>query len=343
MDVAQRGTSATGLSDGDSGYHTCDRWRFNENGTSTFAFTQSQSTDVPTGQGFSSSLKMDCTTAQASLGSDSAIRIDQRIEGQMVQYLKKGTSNAESTTASFWVKSNKTGTYIVELRDQDNSRTINKSYTIDSADTWEKKTITYAGDTTGTLTNDNNQSLQLQFYLGAGTNYTSGTLQTSWGSEVDANRAVGQVNLADSTSNEWYVTGVQLEAGQVASDFEFLPVDVNLQRCQRYYQLIVGGEGQSWGFAVYYASSSVYSSNFLKTEMRAVPTLDQVTGNDIHSLFRNNAADLFDGIDNLGSRSTSRCIEWNVTTNVSGTGGQTGFLRSGNNATTAFIGFDAEL
>ena len=98
------------------------------------------------------------------------------------------------------------------------------------------------------------------------------------------------------------MTGVQLEAGSVTSDFEFLPVDCNLQRCQRYYQLIVDGEGQSWGSAVYYASNSVYSSNFLKTEMRAVPTLDQVTGNDIHSFFRNNTADLFDGIDNIGSK-----------------------------------------
>ena len=276
MSIAQRGTSATGLGNGDSGYHTCDRWRFNENGTSTFEFTQSQSTDVPTGQGFSSSLKMDCTTAQASLGSDSAIRIDQRIEGQMVQYLKKGTSNTESTTASFWVKSNKTGTYIVELRDQDNSRTINKSYTIDSADTWEKKTITYAGDTTGTLTNDNNQSLQLQFYLGAGTNYTSGTLQTSWGSQTDANRAVGQVNLADSTSNEWYITGIQLEAGTTASDFEFLPVDANLNRCLRYFyfddcdlQLVTGRVSDA--FRVGYKQYPV--------PMRASPTFTVLTSN----------------------------------------------------------------
>ena len=255
MDLAQRGTSKTGLSDGDSGYHTCDRWRFNENGTSTFEFTQSQSTDVPSGQGFGYSLKMDCTTAQASLGSDAAVRIDQRIEGQMVQYLKKGTSNAESTTASFWVKSNKTGTYIVELRDQDNSRTIN---------------ITYAGDTTGTLTNDNNQSLQLQFYLGAGTNYTSGTLQTSWGSQVDANRAVGQVNLADSTDNEWYITGVQLEAGTTASDFEFLPVDVNLQRCQRYFQAFTSEDRM---YALQYASSfRAVNRSFICT-MRTAPTL----------------------------------------------------------------------
>ena len=343
MSIAQRGTSATGLGNGDSGYHTCDRWNFQENGSPTGVFTQSQSTDVPSGQGFGYSLKMDCTTADASLAASTNFRIQHRIEGQNLQYLKKGTSSAESLTLSFWVKSNKTGIYIAELYDIDNARQISKSYTISSASTWEKKTITYGGDTTGVLDNNNEQSLQLNLWLASGTDNSSGTLSTTWTSNTAANRAVGQVNLADSTSNEWYITGVQLEAGTTASDFEFLPVDVNLQRCQRYYQLIVGGAGQSWGSAVYYASNAVYSSNFLKTEMRAVPTLDQVTGNDIHSLYRNNNADNFDGIDNIGSRTTTRCVEWNVTTNVSGTGGQAGFLRSGNSATTAFIAFDAEL
>ena len=137
---------------------------------------------------------------------------------------------------SFWVKSNKTGTYICEIFDNDNSRSISKSYTISSASTWEKKIINIPADTTGALDNDNNTSLLLTFWLAGGTDYTSGTLQTDWGSLTSSNRAVGQVNLADSTSNEWYVTGVQLEAGSVASDFEFLPVDVNLQRCQRYYE-----------------------------------------------------------------------------------------------------------
>ena len=154
----------------------------------------------------------------------------------MLQQLKKGTSNAESITISFWVRSNKTGTYIVEIYDHDNSRHINKSYTINSADTWEKKTITFAGDTTGTITNDNGQSLQISWWLGAGSTYTSGSLQTSWGTATNSNRAVGQVNLADSTANEWYITGVQLEVGTSASDFEFLPYDVNLLRCQRYYE-----------------------------------------------------------------------------------------------------------
>ena len=128
MSIAQRGTSVTGITG--SGYNTVDRFR--TLGASFGTFTQSQSTDVPTGQGFATSLKMDCTTANASLSSSSRLVVQQKIEGQNVQYLKKGTANAESLTLSFWVKSNKTGTYIAGIRDLDNARGISKSYTIDS-------------------------------------------------------------------------------------------------------------------------------------------------------------------------------------------------------------------
>jgi hypothetical protein len=242
MSIAQRSTSVASIST--VGYYTIDRFKLTDASSGTW--TQSQSTDVPTGQGFATSLKMDCTTADASPGSGDSLVLQQLIEGQNLQYLKKGTSSAESTTLSFWVKSNKTGTYICELRDVDNNRTISQSYTISSANTWEKKTITFAGDTTGALGNDNAESLRCNFYLNAGSNYTSGTLQTSWGGRTDANRAVGQVNLADSTANEWYITGVQLEVGTSASDFEFLPYDVNLQRCQRYYQQLNQNGANGW-------------------------------------------------------------------------------------------------
>ena len=232
MSIAQRSTSVTGITG--QGYNTIDR--FETHASSLGTWTQSQSTTVPSGQGFATSLKMDCTTADASPSAGDFLYVRQKVEGQNLQYLKKGSSSAESTTLSFWVRSNKTGTYIAELYDIDNNRTISNSYTISSADTWEKKTLTYAGDTSGSFGNDNGRSLDIAFWLGSGTTYTSGTLQTSWGSQTNANRAVGQVNLADSTSNEWYVTGVQLEAGTSASDFEFLPYDVNFNRCLRYYQ-----------------------------------------------------------------------------------------------------------
>jgi hypothetical protein len=274
MSIAQRATSASSLTS--SGYHTVDRYQTSITNIGTW--TQSQSTTVPTGQGFSTSLKMDCTTADASLAADDFLLIKQKIEGQNVQYLKKGTSSAESLTLSFWVRSNKTGTYITRLQDADNSRNISQSYTISSADTWEKKTLTFAGDSTGAFNNDNGSSLELNFWLGAGSTYTSGTLNTSWNSITDANIAVGQVNLADSTSNEWYVTGVQLEAGTSASDFEFLPFDVNLQRCQRYFTKISYGQLSSEDVIFGLTFGGDGSDNVMFTyrfpvDMRATPTI----------------------------------------------------------------------
>jgi len=260
MSIAQRATSASSITSG--GYHACDRWK--EDMTSAGTWTISQSTTVPTGQGFATSLKMDCTTANGSLSANSELMVQQRLEGQMLQYLKKGTSDAVSTTLSFWVRSNKTGTYICELQDVDNNRQISKSYTISSADTWEKKTITFPGDTTGALDNNNARSLDCSFYLAAGSNLSSGTLSTTWTAKTDANRAVGQVNLADSTSNEWYVTGVQLEAGTTASDFEFLPVDVNFYRCARYY--LKESQGR-YGAAIDYSNGASSDVNW---DIRAV-------------------------------------------------------------------------
>ena len=273
MSIAQRGTSATGLTNGSSGYHTIDRWRYVENGSTTSQFTMSQDTDVPTGQGFAKSLKMDCTTAQNPIGSSDAIYMEQKFEGQNLQYLKKGTSSAESLTVSFWVKSNKTGDFGIALYDNDNARIIGNIYTINSANTWEKKTVTFAGDTTGTFDNDNGHSLSVWFHLDAGADRKSAD-NTSWGTSSSTKQAYGQtVNLADSTANEWYITGVQLEAGTSASDFEFLPVDVNLQRCQRYCQ-VYGGDQATQSVAVGAASGTTGMVATLKplVKFRATPS-----------------------------------------------------------------------
>ena len=272
MSIAQRGTSFAGVNDGD---YTLDRFLYDISGTDAYQFTISQSTDVPTGQGFAKSMKFDCTTADTSLDADNYALIHTRLEGQNLQYLKKGTSNASSLTLSFWVKSNKTGTYIAELQDNDNNRVICKSYTISASDTWEKKTITYAGDTSGAFDNDNGNSLKLNLWLLSGTQFSSGTLATSWESRTNSNRAVGQVNLADSTSNEWYITGVQLEAGTTASDFEFLPVDVNLTRCERYYQTT-----QAFICAGHSTSGAIIGQTTLRVKMRSTPSASQ-TGNFI--------------------------------------------------------------
>ena len=278
MSIAQRGTSATGIGNGDTGYHTLDRWKFFENDSPSYEFTMSQSTDVPSGQGFATSLKMDCTTAEASLAADDLAFLEQYIEGQNVQYLKKGTSNAEYVTASFWVKSTKTGTFIVELVDLDNSRFTNFNYTVNVSDTWEKKTVSFVPDTTGTLDNDNAASLLFRFGLLAGTTFSSGTPSpTTWlaNSGNNAKRAANQVNIADNTANNFLITGVQLEAGTTESDFEFLPYDINLMKCERYFKfsMLIGGYG---GAPIARASQVVGASEFnvpiQGQVMRAAPT-----------------------------------------------------------------------
>ena len=197
MQVAQRATSATGKG-ADPGYFTLDRMYYFENGTTDVRFTQSQSTDVPTGGGFGKSLKFDCTTADASLAVDNQLTLKHRIEGQNIQQLKWGTSSAEDVTLSFWINATKTGTYIVEFSRE--SRKISQAYTVSSSNTWEKKTLTFVGDTGGSVvTNDSANRLEINFYMGVGTNYSSGTLETTWTGGTNANRAVGQVNAFDNT------------------------------------------------------------------------------------------------------------------------------------------------
>tara|TARA_A100001515_G_scaffold129057_1_gene115566 strand:+ start:234 stop:1343 length:1110 start_codon:yes stop_codon:yes gene_type:complete len=231
MNVWQRSTSVTGKTTG--GYYTVDRFGsgISNHGTYTIA----RSTTVPTGQGFGYSWKIDCTTADTSLAADAEVTLYQAIEGQNLQRIKKGTSSADSLTLSFWIRSNLTGTFTAELLDTDNTRQISQTFTISSADTFEKKTLTFAGDTSGAMTNDNNASLYVVIYLAAGSNFTSGTLNTSWASTTNANRvSSSNINIASSTSNEVLITGMMLEQGTAATDFEFEPYDMVLQKCQRY-------------------------------------------------------------------------------------------------------------
>ena len=284
MSIAQRGTSATGLGAGDNGYHTCDRWYFFESASPTYEFTQTQDSDVPTGQGFAKSLKMDCTTAQGSLASNDLLRIIQIIEGQNLQYLKYGTTNAQSLTASFWVKSNVTGNYNTHLyAGSATNRIITSTFTINSANTWEKKTITFAGDTAQAIINDNLGRLNFTITFLAGTDYTS-TDGTSWGTYSSSKIAYGQTaNVASSTSNYFNYTGIQLEAGQTASEFEFLPVDVNLQRCQRYCHAWGDyGAGAVNGNLIlsarYGGSTASCTTIFYPTQMRVKPSLTYAIG-----------------------------------------------------------------
>ena len=273
MSIAQRGTSASNVS---TGYDTVDRFKILRGAGQ---LNVSQETDAPSGSGFVKSFKVLEGSSGANPGASDTNRIQQIFEGQNLQYLKKGTSSAESLTLSFWIKATVTGTYIAELYDLDNTRQISKSYTVSSASTWEYKTITFAGDTTGAFGNDNGDSMSVSLFLTAGSNFTSGTLQTSWSSVTTANRAVGQVNALASANDFVQITGVQLEAGTTASDFEFLPHDVNLTRCLRYFEEYQGSNSHGGLYGANAGGSNQYIGHiFYKVRKRARPTLSNVSG-----------------------------------------------------------------
>ena len=269
MQVAQRGTSSTA-----DGYTTVDRWRPASNSTEEVVHTYSKSTDAPSG--FSNSFKAIVDTAETTLDADDTWKFEQRFEGQDLQVIAKGTSDAKPLTVSFWVKSSTTGTYICELDDRDNTRAYSQAYTIDSADTWEYKTLTYTGDTTGSLDNDNGQSFRLGFMLAAGSDYTSGTLTTGWASRVDANRFVGQTNLAASVNNYWQITGVQLEVGSVATPFEHRSYGEELALCERYFQVLADYDNSNKGQFMALAHTTTTARAFiqLRHQMRAAPSIE---------------------------------------------------------------------
>ena len=232
MQVSQRGTSEASVTSTQYA-NAPDRFKVNgNNGT----WTVSQDTNAP--DGFSTSFKF-LLTATETIGSTSYMSLEQKIEGQNLQYLAYGTSSAKTVTVSFYVKSNVTGTYCLNLYQQSDAATKNfpKTYTINSANTWEYKTISYVGDTATALDNDNTVALRTQFILVAGSTYTSG----SAGSRVaysDATFAAGQAVQVDAVDDYWQITGVQLEVGTTATDFESRSYGEELATCQRYLYVL---------------------------------------------------------------------------------------------------------
>ncbi len=303
MNVAQRGTSFTSVAG--SAYHL-DRYRTGMGDTSA-RFTVTQATAGL--NGFGNSLKYDCTTAESSLSNaDARLFVTQRIEGQNLQQLKKGTSDAEKFTVSFYVKSTKTGTYILNIVDIDNNRQISQAYTISSSGTWEQKILTFDGDTTGALGNDNGNSFELHWWLIAGTSYSGGSLATSWqgyaGASDYEDSAVGNVNLGDSTSNTWEITGIQLEVGSQATPFEHRSFGEELSLCQRYYQVVP--KYTFFNGAVEVSTNSLRGGVPITRPLRASPTIGNITlivyddddtsfSNAAHAVFANSGSYEVDG------------------------------------------------
>ena len=272
MKVAQRSTSATGLG-ASSGYFGLDRFQlfFNTSGR----LTMSQEADGPSG--FANSMKLACTTADTSIAATENIILSQAIEAQDLQQLKKGTSDAEKFTLSFYVKGNASAAYSVEVYDSDNNRSIGQTFSVTTS--WNRVVLTFDADTSGALNDDNGVGFYVNWWLHAGSNYTGGTFNTTWQDYVNNQRAGNTTSFLDSTDRTFFMTGVQLEVGSQATPFEHRSFGEELLLCQR-YAIVYSKNGQpNMGQKAIGTGASTNSSGgyqafiFPQVTMRAVPTL----------------------------------------------------------------------
>ena len=341
MQVWQRATSTTDIG-GSNGYFACDRYRSSNNGAARY--TMSRSTDTPNGFGYS--MKIDVTTANASPSAANYVFIQHRIEGQDVQGFAKGSSEAKTFALSFHVKSPKTGTHIMQLEDVGNTRSVSKSYTVNAANTWEKKTILFPADTTGAITADSENRLQLYIWLMAGSTYNAGSLATTWGTTVAATRGYGQVNVFDSTSNDFYITGIQLEVGSQATAFEHRSFSEELSLCQRYYYRVGLSGGNYYGgdLGIGFTDNddtNIYVRTEFTTQMREAPTAVEQTGDASEYKVRRDSTKTCSGVPTF-SQATAWAAKTNFPSSSHGWGtaapvwGQTGNSDS-------FLAWSAEL
>ena len=343
MQVAQRG-DVTGIT-GES-YGGPDRFELAASNIGTF--TVSQSSTAPTG--FKNSYKVDCTTADASLGSEDLLRVAYRIEGQDLQQLAYGTSSANTITLSFYVRSNKTGTYNIQFQQADNSsKQAVVSYTISSANTWEFKTITVQGDTSGVINDDNGEGLTLFWVLGAGSLFTSGSERSTYTAFSNGDVAPTQtVNLADNTANEWMITGVQLEIGEQATPFEHRSFGEELALCQRYYsreEAATGGEYKRYAVGAWNSATAFECLIPLSTPLRSTPTLETTGTAANYAVYSADSVDALTGLvitNDADAGTDNRAVSIAVTTSSGGVAGEVGILLA-NSDTDNFLALDAEL
>jgi len=276
MQVAQRSVSETGLG-ATTGYHTVDRFVLNMGNTAgRLTMSQESITDL---SGFAKAVKLDCTTADTSIASNERLIFVQRFEGQDLQQIKKGTSDAERVTVSFYVKGNANATYTLELADEDNSRFVAQEFSVTSS--WTRVVKTFVADTTGKFDNDNAHSMSLNIWLHAGSDFTGGTF-TSNTVHTTANQRVGdnQTSFYDSTDRTFFITGVQLEVGEQATPFEHRSFGEELALCQRYFERTEGIDssarsvgGFAVGAGVWYATNQLLAIFPFKQTKRAIPSI----------------------------------------------------------------------
>ena len=335
MNVAQRGTSSTGLGGNADSYHTVDRFKLLAEGTTAGRLTMTQDSSAP--EGFANSLKLACTTDDSSIASAELVTLSQIIEGQNVQHFCKGTSSAKPYALSFYVKGNASATYVAELFDADNSRHVCKTFSVTTD--WTRVELSFPADTTGAFTDDNGESLRLQIFLHAGNNFTSGTLPATWASKTNANRAAGISSFFSSTSNTFFITGVQLEVGQNPTSFEHEPFERTLTKCQRYYQRWQANTDFDAVCMGQMNTDTFWVGQYkLQNDMRAEPTI-----NADGTAYKINASNGDMNASNIAlNRATPQVVSIECNTTDSNRQGNGAFMRTGTDS-DAFIEFKAEL
>jgi len=279
MNVSQRATSVTGLGANADAYNTLDRFKLGVEGTTAGRLTMAQVADGPNGIS-ANCLKLDCTTADTSIAATEFVGVSTYLEGQNVQRLGKGIAGAKQAAISFYVKASSSLTFAVELFDADNGRHIVKLFTATTA--WNRIEFYIPADEddgSSALDDDTASSLVINFWVHGGTNFTGGTLATAWANKTNANRAAGIDSIFSNTANNFFLTGVQLEVGPVATEFEQEDISTTLAKCQRYFLKLEGANGDRWGIGGYVVGASEARMDcVMPVTMRAIPTLSG-TGN----------------------------------------------------------------
>ena len=340
MKISQRATQVTGLGAAD-GYHTLDRWNMEIGAASAGRFTMDQIADGPSG--FANALKLTTTTADTSIAAGEFLKLEQRFEGQDLQQFKKGTSDAEKVTVSFYVKGDAAATYTCELEDVDNTRSINQAFAVTTS--WTRVILTFAADTSDPLGDDANNSLQLNFWLHGGTTYSGGTfVSNAWKDIVENTRmAESHTSIFDTTNRTFFITGVQMEVGSVATPFEHRSFGEELALCQRYFheqgRTTTGDNYEAFCTTASFEANNARGIYTLPVTMRTVPSL--ATSGSFVSL--GGSADAITAIA-LTNNDGNRAVSINVVhgTGNSLTAGESYQLRSNDDA-DASLEFDAEL
>lgn len=341
MNIAQYSTSETGLG-ASSGYFTIDRFRMvSSNTAGRFTMSQASVTDLPE---FANALKLDCTTADTSIAAAELLTIQTKFEGQNLQQLQKGTSGARSVTVSFYMKTNKAFTFMCEFDDNDNNRFNGQQFTTTTS--WTRHVLTFVGDTTGTLDDDNARSAQLNIHLHGGSNFTGGTYSANtWQSRAssDANRAVGIDSFFDSTDNEVQLTGLQMEIGEVATPFEHLSNPQDLAKCQRYYYQVNYDTNVPYlGAGAVYRTTLAMLVMHLPVTMRAAPTAITQSGTAAHyTSWGNEATQACSAVPAIRAGDSRTSVNVDLTFNTLNSATGTYVYRIAN--TDGYLGVYAEL